>query len=419
MTPIDGMFVPWGTNLRMAHTLPPVDTGRRAPLRERNRQAVVSAVQSRPRCSRADVARVTGLSTSAVSTLVAELIEAQVLVELGTRVSGSGGRPSVALGLAPRAGSLVGIHLGHADLRVVLTSLDGTMLMQQRHFLDVDHEPAASLDQLARSTAELLAAGNVERARVLGVGVAVSAPVVESRVLASPPMLLDWGGVDIAGVLGERTGLPVHIGNDATLGALAEWRLGAGAAVDDLVYVMLGEGVGCGLVLGGRLHTGASGTAGELGHLPVVSNGKICRCGARGCLETVVSKRALVSALSHTMGLEARVGTLLDLADAGDRGALRLLSDAGDVLGKALAGLCTIADPSLVVVGGDLTARPESSEALLEAARRALSSALPSVANHDVEIVRADLGPRAEALGAALLAASKFGHRLSEVAPPG
>ena len=159
------------------------------------------------------------------------------------------------------------------------------------------------------------------------------------RTPSQRSQLLDWGGVDIAGVLGERTGLPVYIGNDATLGALAEWRLGAGTAVDDLVYVMLGEGVGCGLVLGGRLHTGASGTAGELGHLP--SDGKICRCGSRGCLETVVSKRALVSALAHTMGLEAKVGTLLDLADVGDRGALRLLTDAGDVLGKALAGVCT------------------------------------------------------------------------------
>jgi len=178
---------------------------------------------------------VTGLSTSAVSTLVADLIEAEVLVELGTKASGAGGRPAVALGLAPRAGSLVGIHLGHADLRVVLTSLDGTVLMQQRHFLDVDHEPAASLDQLARSTADLLATGDVDRARVLAVGVAVSAPVVDSRMLASPPMLLDWGGVDIAGVLGERTGLPARIGNDATLGALAEWRRGAGTAVDALV----------------------------------------------------------------------------------------------------------------------------------------------------------------------------------------
>lgn len=384
-------------------------------LLSRNGRAVLAAVQARPRCSRADVARLTGLSTSAVSTLVSGLLSAGLLVELGTSPSSSGGRPAVSLGLAPRAGSLVGIHLGHADLRVVLTSLDGTLVAERRHVLDVDHEPAAALDQVARSTAELLDAGDVDPERVLGVGVAVSAPVVGSRLLGSPPMLLDWGGVDIAGILAARTGLPVHLGNDATLGALAEWRLGAGAAVDDLVYVMLGEGVGSGLILGGRLHTGASGTAGELGHLAVVTDGKVCRCGARGCLETVVSKRALVSALAHTLGPSASVEALLELASGGDRGALRLLSDAGQVLGTALASVCTITDPRLVVVGGDLTARADASEALLSAAARALDAALPPVANHDVQIVRAQLGDRAEALGAALLAASRSGGRLGKL----
>jgi predicted NBD/HSP70 family sugar kinase len=322
--------------------------------------------------------------------------------------------------VAPSAGSFIGIHLGHADLRIVLTSLDGTLLTEERHVLDVDHEPSASLDRVARSTADLLERAEVDPARVLGVGVAVSAPVVDSRHLGSPPMLLDWGGVDIGGIIADRTGLPVHLGNDATLGALAEWRLGAGAGVDDLVYVMLGEGVGSGLVLGGRLHTGATGTAGELGHLsvvgPVVGDGKICRCGGRGCLETVVSKRALVSALAHTLGPSATVEALLDLAEAGDRGARRLLADAGHVLGTALAGVCTITDPRLVVVGGDLTSRPGSSDVLLSAAAGALDAALPPVANHGVRVVRAELGARAEALGAALLAASRVGDRLPQVA---
>ena len=121
---------------------------------------------------------------------MADLIEAEVLVEFGTKASGAGGRPAVALGLAPRAGSLVGIHLGHADLRVVLTSLDGTVLMQQRHFLDVDHEPAASLDQLARSTADLLATGDVDRARGRRGRLRTGGRLA---LLASPPMLMDWG----------------------------------------------------------------------------------------------------------------------------------------------------------------------------------------------------------------------------------
>jgi len=132
---------------------------------------------------------VTGLSTSAVSTLVADLIEAEVLVEFGTKASGAGGRPAVALGLASQAGSLVGIHLGHADLRVVLTSLDGTVLMQQRHFLDVDHEPAASLDQLARSTADLLATGDVDpftrAARSAAVGAAMTQTYGDGHPMAT------------------------------------------------------------------------------------------------------------------------------------------------------------------------------------------------------------------------------------------
>jgi predicted NBD/HSP70 family sugar kinase len=387
-------------------------------LLSRNGRAVIAAVQSRPRCSRADVARVTGLSTSAVSTLVSNLIEAGLIVELGTNPSTGGGRPSVSLGLAPQAGALIGIHLGHADLRVVLTSLDGTLQAERRHVLDVDHEPAASLDRVAGSAAELLAQGDVDPDRVLGIGVAVSAPVIDSRLLGSPPMLLDWGGVDISGILAERTGLPVHLGNDATLGALAEWRLGAGAAVDDMVYVMLGEGVGSGLILGGRLYTGASGTAGELGHLTVVRDGKVCRCGGRGCLETLVSRRALVAALAHTQGTSATVDALMDLAAAGDPGALRLLADAGNVLGTALAGLCLITDPRLVVVGGDLTARADTSRVLLAATRSSLDAALPPVGNHDVKLVRAELGERAEALGAALLAATRSAGRLATVTVP-
>lgn len=384
-----------------------MDAPLRDTVRARNRREVLAAVQARPRSSRADVARRTRLSTSAVSTLVADLVASGLLVELGPVPTG-GGRPSIALGLAPTAGRVVGIHLGHADLRVVVTAIDGTLLHERRHELDVDHQPERTLARAARTTAELVGLPDPPAGKVMGMGVALSAPVIDARLLPSPPMLLDWGDVDVSGVLGERTGLPVRMGNDATLGALAEWRLGAGTGVEDLVHVMLGEGVGCGLVLGGRLHTGATGAAGELGHLPVDPDGQVCRCGARGCLETVVSKRALVAALAHARGPDVTVEALFDLAEAGDRGAVRLLRDAGRELGTALAAVCTVADPSLVVVGGDLTARTAPSEVLLDATRHGLAQALPPVANSEIAVVRSALGPRAEALGAALLAAQSF-----------
>jgi len=218
-------------------------------LRSRNRLAVLQAVQHRPGATRTEIARRTGLSGTTVASLVAELLTASVLVELDDRAQmPAGGRPAGRLGLHPAVGSVVGIHLGHAGTRVVVAGLDGTVQAERAHCADVDHEPAPTLQQVAETTRELVQRLRIPAARLFGAGVAVSAPVLTSQRLASPPMLHDWGGIDIAARLGDLLGQPVHLGNDATLGALAEWQLGAGTGTDDLVYVMLSEGVGAGLV---------------------------------------------------------------------------------------------------------------------------------------------------------------------------
>jgi predicted NBD/HSP70 family sugar kinase len=383
-------------------------------LRARNRLAVLRAVQQRPRTTRADIARRTRLSGTTVASLVGDLLAASVLVETdGRPAARAGGRPPGTLGLNPAVGGVVGIHLGHAETRVVLAGLDGTIAAERAHRADVDHEPAATLRQVARTAGELVRQQAIPAGRLFGVGVAVSAPVLTSQRLASPPMLHDWGGIDIAARLEESLGLPVRVGNDATLGALAEWQLGAGVGADDLVYVMLSEGVGAGLVLGGRLHQGATGAAGELGHVTVAPTGQICRCGSRGCLETVVGARALASAMAHTRGPARPLADLLALAGEGDPGVRRLLGDAGRTVGTALAGLCTVLDPRLVVIGGAVA---EAGDVLVDAVRATLDRVLPPVTNHAIEVVRGRLGPVTEALGAALLAAEAAGEHLVRLA---
>jgi predicted NBD/HSP70 family sugar kinase len=386
-------------------------------LRARNRLAVLRAVQQHPQATRADIAGRTGLSGTTVSSLVAELLAGSVLVELDGRArAAAGGRPAGTLGLNPAVGSVVGIHLGHAETRVVVAGLDGTVAAERARRADVDHEPTATLRQVADTAGELVRELGIPGDRLFGAGVAVSAPVLASQRLASPPMLRDWGGIDIGARLGELLRLPVRVGNDATLGALAEWQLGAGVGVDDLLYVMLSEGVGAGLVLGGRLHQGATGAAGELGHVTVAPDGQICRCGGRGCLETVVGARALASAVAHTRGPERSMAELLALAVDGDPGVRRLLADAGRTVGTALAGLCTVLDPRLVIVGG---AAAEAGDVLVEAVRAALDRALPTVTNHAIAVVRGRLGPVTEALGAALLAAESAGEHLMRLASDG
>jgi predicted NBD/HSP70 family sugar kinase len=391
-------------------------TGSLESLRARNRRAVVAAVQANPASSRADIARRTGLSTTTVSTLVGELIARDVLCELGPAREGAGGRPAVALGINPQAGAALGIHLGHAATRVVLAGPDGSVRAERSESFDVDHEPARTLERVAAAAADLIADSLVPRDRIFGAGVAVSAPVLGSRALGSPPMLLDWGEVDVSRQLGDALDLPVYLGNDATLGALAEWRLGAGAGRDDLIYVMLSEGVGAGLVLGGRLHDGATGAAGEFGHVRVRAEGHVCRCGSRGCLETIVGARALVAALAHTRGPQCTVELLLQLSEDGDRGARRLLADAGRAVGDALSSICTVLDPAVVVIGGDLVARPSAAGVLAANARDALNHALPAVGNHAIDVVASGLGARSEVLGAALLAAEHADARIADLA---
>ncbi|MGN6608046.1 MAG: ROK family transcriptional regulator, partial [Jatrophihabitans sp.] len=321
-------------------------------LRARNRLAVLQAVQAHPDSTRSDVARRTGLSSTTVASLVNDLLAGSVLVERDRRSKAvAGGRPAGTLGLHPELGSVIGIHLGHAGTRVLVAGLDGTVRAERAEDADVDHEPQQTLQTVARTAARLMDEVGIDPARLFGVGVAVAAPVLGTQQLASPPMLHDWAGVDIAGQLRALMGVSVQVGNDATLGALAEWRLGAGAGADDLVYVMLSEGVGAGLVIGGRLHQGASGAAGELGHVTVVPGGQICRCGNRGCLETVVGARALVTALAHTRP-NSTVDDLLRSAAAGDPGTRRLLMDAGTAVGSALAAICVVLDPQRVIVGG-------------------------------------------------------------------
>ncbi|WP_131764021.1 ROK family transcriptional regulator [Actinomadura fibrosa] len=374
-------------------------------LRERNRLLVLDTVRQHGRISRVGIARATGLSRTTVSSLVAGLLADGVLTEsddASLPTASRGGRPATPLTLNPEGGGLLGVHLRHTDIRVLLTDLSGNALGERYREVDVDHRPDEALDFIAGTALDLVATVGRDAGRIFGMGVAVSAPVrARSHTLNVPSMLTGWTDVDVAARLRERVGMPVHVGNDANLGALAEWTFGAARGVQDLVYVMLSDGVGAGLILDGRPYQGATGTAGELGHVPVVDGGYVCRCGNRGCLETVVGARALTSAFTHTRGPGTTISDLIALLAADDPGALRVITDAGHMIGQALSGICAMLEPRLVVLGGEVAAvgRP-----LLDGVRHVLTHRLPPALNQGMTLTTGHLGDRAEALGAIVLA---------------
>jgi predicted NBD/HSP70 family sugar kinase len=165
-----------------------------------------------------------------------------------------------------------------------------------------------------------------------------------------------------------------------------------------MAYVRLSTGVGLGLILRGRPYRGASGVAGELGHVAAVESGLICRCGSRGCLETVASAAAVADLLERSRGHPVSVPRLLELVREGDRGACRAVADAGTAVGETLAGTINVLNPRLVVIGGELAA---AGEVLLEPIREAIRRRVVDYAASAVSITLSELGDRAEVLGAA------------------
>jgi predicted NBD/HSP70 family sugar kinase len=240
---------------------------------------------------------------------------------------------------------------------------------------------------------------------VLGAGVALAGPVDARRDVVHPSTILpSWTGIAPAAELRRRLGVPVHVDNDANLGALAEWADGAGAGTRDLVYLSLGPGIGAGLIAGGRLVRGAGGTAGEIGHVEVDPGGALCRCGNRGCLETVAAAPALVELLERAHGPGISLERVLALAEADEPGARRALGDAGRMVGRVLAGVVNVLNPELVVIGGELS---RAGDVLLGPLREALTlhAIRPAVA--DARVVAGALGARAQVLGALVLAAER------------
>ncbi len=375
-------------------------------LRLVNRSRVLAALQQRGRASRADIVRATGLSRTTVSSLVADLLADGVVVEqadgIGPPSSPNGGRPATLLALDPSSGGFAGIDFGHDSVRVVIVDRAGDLLADAREELDVDHQAGRALELAAQLVDRLRDRAGVPSERLLGVGAAVSAPLSSTRnAFASPHIFPGWGDVDVCGALAARLRIPVQVGNDANLGALAEATFGAGRGQRNILYVMLSAGVGAGIVLDGQLYEGNTGTAGELGHVVVDPGGSVCRCGNRGCLETVAGVSALCQALEHSYGSGATIEKLLELCTAGDVGALRLIADAGRALGQALAAMCSVLDPGLVILGGELAA---AGDVLLAAVREHIEQRTSAATGHRYEVIAGALSDKAEALGAAALA---------------
>ena len=373
--------------------------------RAANRTAVLDALIRSGPLSRADVSGVTGLSRSTVSAIVRELMHEELVQERADTsetdpAARRNGRPPSLLSFTGAPGALIGVDVGHRHVRVAVADLAAAPLAEQFLNIDVDHEATEVLDRTAQMVRECLAEADVSLDRVLGVGMGVPGPIDPRTGTIVSPILPGWVGMVPAQELSRRIGLEVRADNDANLGALGELQHGAARGVADVIYVKVAGGIGAGLILAGRLHRGVTGIAGEIGHVRLQDDGPVCRCGSRGCLETLVAAQNLVGLLQPAYAEQLTVERMLELARSGDAGVNRILDDAGRSIGRVLADLSNHLNPAAIVVGGDVG----SASSLL----RGISDSVQRYAQPDTAaalVVRpGELGERAELMGALALA---------------
>ena len=306
---------------------------------------------------------------------------------------------------------VIGLDLGGTKILSLCLDRDLNIVDEDLRETEADQGPDHVIQRMVDSAKAV-----AERRNVLAVGISTPGPTrTFEGIVTTPPNLPGWHNVPLARLVSEKLGLPAWIENDVNSGALAEHRLGAGRGKQHLVMISPGTGIGGGLILDGKLYRGASGGAGEVGHMQMDARGPRCNCGRNGCLEQMASgstlnEHAQAIAAGEPDGLVAKIAAaeneepdarILDLAaEQGDEAAMSALMQAGMYFGAGLTNLINLFNPEVIVVGGSVR---KSALYMQTALGMAKAQAFPQH-GADVSIVEAELGDNSPAIGAAIIA---------------
>ena len=386
-------------------------------IRNNNRFAVLRGIYSAASPTRQDLAALTGLSFATVSNIVAELLQAGVLVEAGREDSG-GGRPRARLKFDPDRGLLLGVDVAETYVRVDVFDLALSHLARYDHdFTDRKSDPEYVIGEIARSVQEGL--DDFRDGQVLGVGVSMPGQVEPNAGVSVFAPNWGWADEPVQAMLQQRLSVPIHVDNPLKATTVAELWFGHGRETGDLITENLGNGVGAGIAIDGQLIRGVTNNAGEWGHSTLVMDGRVCRCGRRGCVEAYVGVPGLMALfrerfphhpyLTGDTQLEFVLAVKQGLT-GGDRDAQWLIGEFARYLGAALANLVNIINPRQIVLSS-WTAL-ELGEWLLAPTRERLNSESISGSAAAVEVVLTSVQGNPVTLGMATLALESFLEQL-------
>jgi predicted NBD/HSP70 family sugar kinase len=362
--------------------------------------------------SPAEIAVATGLARSTISTTLADLREARIVVERApssqARVVG---RPVSVFALNPRAGTCVGLHLGLRELRLMVADVAHTVLHKAEVELGLDYAPPSAVRAARQAIRDAYRRCGLPLRSLLGVGIAVAGPVAADGSVQRASVVPTWAGVDVRQAFEPALQKPIFADNESNCGALAEMTWGAATDLADFVYFKIDMGLGGAIVVRRRVVTGVAGAGGEFGHISIDPRGGLCRCGNRGCLELTGSFRPVVELLSRRLRRSVTIDDVVERATSGDAECRDAISGIGEVAGRGLGIIGSILNPGVVVIGGrGLAAGPlllEPLEASYE--RHTLLKRAQLSEAHRVRIMPAHFAEDGSLMGAVALVLRRYG----------
>ncbi len=382
--------------------------GNRKLIRGLNRSTVLNTILAEGAISRAALSQLIGLSPASITNLTAELIE-QGLIQETKQGESSGGRRPILLEINPGGGYVVGLKLTDQQIIGALTDLSAKVLSNQITTLE-GSQPEQIVEKIAETVTALLKKARVPRKKLRGVGLGLAGVVDAQNGVSRQHPFFGWRDVPLGAMLQDRLKTLVHIDNDVKALTMAELLYGAGQGVSEFLTVTIGRGIGLGIVVGGQLYRGSHGGSGEFGHIVVDPAGPTCSCGKQGCLETFVAEPALLlagqGAVEHgELDPFTTLDELINFAESGQSGAVKLFTAAGQVLGREIANLINIFNPELVLVSGEGT---RIGDLIFSPMTAAIKEYTMATLRNDTEVRIDPWGDDAWAVGAASLMLQDF-----------
>jgi predicted NBD/HSP70 family sugar kinase len=394
---------------------PPARRGTNLPrMGDFNLTVILDAIRRAPGgLSRVELARIVGLSPQTISNISRRLLDQQLIVEAGKEGTGPG-KPRTMLRLNAAGMYAVGVHLDPAVTTFVVLDLVGAVVKHARIRTPSGADPGAVIDTIAAEIKQLIAESGVDPARIAGVGVAAPGPIdLEEGAVVDPPLLPGWHRVPLRDALAAATGLSTLVDKDVTSAAVAETWAGGPSGAGSFIFMYMGTGIGCGLVLNDEVVRGTSGNAGEIGHIMVDPGGPRCDCGLRGCVKSSCIPQVLVAQAegagvldgsregTHGPAIQEGFAELCAKADAGDVKASEILDRSAVLVARAVSVVTNALDVDRVVFGGPFWSG--LSERYLERIPELVRGNSATREIHAIEVVGTGVGEDVGAVGAACL----------------